>query len=398
MITSRIPRSALVALAMAGPALFGQTIHVPGGTVGNISGSNVGIGTATPAQKLEVNGRARVGDGTNAIEIVGGSSGGLTGGHLGTVNSVPLAFYTGYGGPQMVLSTAGNVGIGTDSPVQRLEVNKPGNAVVAIRQPDAPAPGKYVQMTLSHGPTYYGASDRSWQVVSNGMSNGEADLVLQYWNGSTFSESTRFAATGRIGMGTTTPATRLHVDDGDLLISDLGTGEVAQLILDSNSGAGDLVFLRQGALKFLLRAHVDTSGGTLEFADRSTGSHLTRLYIAGNGNVGIGIASPSHKLAVNGTIKAKEVIVETTGWADHVFADDYRLAPLEEVEAHIRAKRHLPGIPSAATVAERGISLGEMQAKLLEKIEELTLHVIELKKENHELRGHVQELQRSNLR
>ncbi|HYC71777.1 MAG TPA: hypothetical protein VEB66_11260, partial [Opitutaceae bacterium] len=69
MTSTRIPRSALVALAMASPALFGQTIHVPGGTVGNISGSNVGIGTATPAQKLEVNGRARVGDGTNAIEI-----------------------------------------------------------------------------------------------------------------------------------------------------------------------------------------------------------------------------------------------------------------------------------------------------------------------------------------
>ena len=111
------------------------------------------------------------------------------------------------------------------------------------------------------------------------------------------------------------------------------------------------------------------------------------------GNVGIGTTSPSHKLAVNGTIRAKEVLVEATGWADHVFADDYRLAPLEEVEAHIRAKKHLPGIPSAATVAEQGISLGEMQAKLLEKIEELTLHVIELKKEKRELLGRVKELE-----
>ena len=94
------------------------------------------------------------------------------------------------------------------------------------------------------------------------------------------------------------------------------------------------------------------------------------------GNVGIGTINPTHKLAVNGTIKAKEVIVETTGWSDYVFADDYTLAPLSEVEAHIKTNKHLPGIPSAAQVSEQGISVGDMQAKLLAKIEELTLHQI----------------------
>ncbi len=95
-----------------------------------------------------------------------------------------------------------------------------------------------------------------------------------------------------------------------------------------------------------------------------------------NGNVGIGTTTPAHKLAVNGTIKAKEIIVETTGWSDYVFADDYRLPSLSEVESHIKANKHLPGIPSAAQVANEGVSIGEMQAKLLAKIEELTLHQI----------------------
>jgi hypothetical protein len=95
-----------------------------------------------------------------------------------------------------------------------------------------------------------------------------------------------------------------------------------------------------------------------------------------NGNVGIGTTNPTHKLAVNGTIKAKEVIVETTGWSDYVFADDYALAPLSEVETHIKTNKHLPGIPSAAQISEQGISVGDMQAKLLAKIEELTLHQI----------------------
>jgi hypothetical protein len=96
----------------------------------------------------------------------------------------------------------------------------------------------------------------------------------------------------------------------------------------------------------------------------------------GNGNVGIGTTNPTHKLAVNGTIKAKEIIVETTGWSDYVFVDGYTLAPLTEVEAHIKEYKHLPGIPSAAQVAEQGVSIGDMQARLLAKIEELTLHQI----------------------
>jgi hypothetical protein len=107
---------------------------------------------------------------------------------------------------------------------------------------------------------------------------------------------------------------------------------------------------------------------------------IKRLRDSGNatfeGNVGIGTNNPIHKLAVNGTVKAKEVIVETTGWSDYVLAKNYKLLPLSEVETHINANGHLPGIPSAAQVAEQGVSVGDMQARLLAKIEELTLHQI----------------------
>jgi hypothetical protein len=100
------------------------------------------------------------------------------------------------------------------------------------------------------------------------------------------------------------------------------------------------------------------------------------VFFHDDGNVGIGTTNPTHKLAVNGTIKAKEVIVETTGWSDYVLAKNYKLLPLSEVETHINANGHLPGIPSAAQVAEQGVSVGDMQARLLAKIEELTLHQI----------------------
>jgi hypothetical protein len=104
------------------------------------------------------------------------------------------------------------------------------------------------------------------------------------------------------------------------------------------------------------------------------------MRITTSGNVGIGTTSPTEKLSVNGKIRAKEVIVETTGWSDHVFADSYQLQSLAEVEQHIKTEKHLPGVPSAQEVAERGVSVGDMQAILLAKIEELTLHVIQQEK------------------
>ena len=116
----------------------------------------------------------------------------------------------------------------------------------------------------------------------------------------------------------------------------------------------------------------------------SSRNQLVRGNFTTLGNVGIGTTNPVHKLAVNGTIKAKEIIVETTGWSDYVFADNYALAPLTEVEAHIKEHKHLPGIPSASQVAEQGVSVGDMQARLLAKIEELTLHQIAQEKRARE--------------
>jgi hypothetical protein len=97
------------------------------------------------------------------------------------------------------------------------------------------------------------------------------------------------------------------------------------------------------------------------------------------GNVGIGTADPAYPLAVQGTIEATAVIVQT-GWSDYVFDKDYRLAPLTEVESYIKAEHHLPGVPSAKQVAKDGVSLGDMQSRLLAQIEQLTLRQIEQEK------------------
>ena len=110
-----------------------------------------------------------------------------------------------------------------------------------------------------------------------------------------------------------------------------------------------------------------------------------------SGDVNIGTSALNSKLAVNGNIRAKEIKVEAAPWPDYVFAKSYQLPTLQETEKHIKEKGHLPGIPSAAEVKINGIDLGEMNSKLLQKIEELTLHLINKDKEIKSLNGQVQQ-------
>lgn len=97
--------------------------------------------------------------------------------------------------------------------------------------------------------------------------------------------------------------------------------------------------------------------------------------------VGIGTATPTERLSVNGNIRAKEIKVETANWPDYVFQEDYDLISLGDLEAYIKENGHLPGIPTANEVESEGVALAEMNRKLLEKVEELTLYIIDLRKE-----------------
>jgi hypothetical protein len=109
-------------------------------------------------------------------------------------------------------------------------------------------------------------------------------------------------------------------------------------------------------------------------------------YVNGNVEVGTRNASATSNLLVNGTIKAWELTITESGWADYVFEDDYQLPPLKSVEQHIHTNGHLPEMPSASEVKSNGVNIAEIQVKLLQKIEELTLYVIKQQKEIEELK------------
>jgi hypothetical protein len=105
-----------------------------------------------------------------------------------------------------------------------------------------------------------------------------------------------------------------------------------------------------------------------------------RLYINNDGNIGIGTKSindNNYTLFVEKGIRTRKVKVDQANWPDYVFEPNYKLPSLKEIERFIQQHRHLPEVPSANQVSEQGLDMGENQAVLLKKIEELTLYIIE---------------------
>ena len=176
-----------------------------------------------------------------------------------------------------------------------------------------------------------------------------------------------------------------HVESGNVILANgggkIGIGTAAPsdpVTLEKNNDYASIRLRRTGASP----ADFRIMSGYNQIELRNSAQEI-KFVLKENGNVGIGTTNPgNYRLAVEGKIGAREVVVTTTAWADYVFEPTYDLRPLSEVEAFIKENKHLPEIPSAKEVEANGVSLGEMNVLLLKKVEELTLYLIELKKEN----------------
>ncbi len=200
-----------------------------------------------------------------------------------------------------------------------------------------------------------------------------------------------FVSTGgmvRIGTGTSAPTNALEVN-GTIVSTNLkvsGLAATTPKVLTVGAG-GQVSSADYSALADNMGNHTATQNINLNGKKIVNGTSTNGLFVGTNGNVriGAGTGNPSKALEVNGVVRSKEVLVEATGWADFVFEKDYKLMSLAEVEQFVKQHGHLPEIPSANEVEENGISLGEMNALLLQKIEEMTLHLIEMEKRLIEL-------------
>ncbi len=207
------------------------------------------------------------------------------------------------------------------------------------------------------------------------LSNGTGSLIFSVSEtGSSRSYGNHYVD-GNLGIGTISPATKLHIPVGaDASYTTHGFIETGitngwNMVIDDNE-----ILARNNGLENEM--FIQRDGGDLLLCALELGS------------VGIGLTAGSsipagYMLAVDGKIIGEEVRIQNSNnWPDYVFAEHYHLLPLDELQKTINVQKHLPNIPSAATVASDGILIGDMQKRMMEKIEELTLYILDMHEVN----------------
>jgi hypothetical protein len=362
-----------------------------------------------------------------------------------------LQFFTGdtalkNSSARMTILSGGAVGIGNTNPGYKLDISGGDIAIETTGKLIFPSGGASVtNLSETWGIKYAGNTTHPFQIVSGGL------LVGYTASGGTYAAGSA-AFSGPVGIGLSGPSYVLHVN-GDMIASPAGSstttprkigslgiasGQAIRLSLgDSLNGIQNANNNRMQLQSFWgmeiyghryvytpigfaagnhsldpsLNVYGTTTGtpvlvvtgangqtGNLQEWRSSSGTAL--VVVNSSGSVGIGTTNlSSAKLAVNGTIRSKEVIVTVSGWSDFVFDKTYKLKPLDQVEHYVKTNSHLENIPSESEVKAGGIAIGDMQAKLLRKLEEVTLYLIEQNKkiellthENSELHNKLDKL------
>jgi hypothetical protein len=281
----------------------------------------------------------------------------------------------------------GNVGIGTSTPSNPLTIVSGGSSLALFQNNSSVNTSISITNAVGGMNLGVGAATPHPYIWSNTNSffigeDGNPTLFVQGMN------------KGNVGIGTSTPNNPLTVVSGaNSLALFQNSGAVNSWVTVANATGG--MNLGVG----LATPHPYIWSNTNSFFIGEDG-HPT-VYVTGmnNGNVGIGTTNPgSFKLAVEGKIGAREVQVTLANpFPDYVFDSKYKLRDLASLESYINQNKHLPNVPSAAEVEKNGgIELGSMNAKLLEKVEELTLYIIEINKKVEKLEKENEALKKSN--
>jgi hypothetical protein len=321
----------------------------------------LGIGIPAPNEKLEVNG--------NILQTTGHS---LATSQIKAPDESGLSL-TDQSGNGIFVDDGGNVGIGTTStPDYKLEVNGDislNGSIMGLQDGTAGKLKIFANTANDNG--------SSISLYGNNHSSLPGQIKLMAGlNGNIWFETNnqlRMLVTedGKVGIGTSTPTVaRLDIQEtvsNNYALHLFHTNDNGGngLLIESNGGSNDDVLLKIIADK-----------------NESVGPPRDVLYVDGTGKIGIGTTNlqSGYILTINGKVYSEDIkVVEDVG-ADFVFADNYKLSKLEDVEEFIDKNKHLPEIPSADEMKNNGLEIGDMQIKLLQKVEELTLYVIEQQK------------------
>ena len=391
----------------------------------------IGIGTDNPGYDFHVmksiNGtlESRFYNSTSGVsKVVTGSSGG---GHItmisnassNTVYGVPagesglvseygnMTFATGTSNSataRMKITSGGDVGVGIESPEEKLHVN--GYAVIG-------------GATNSTTPLMRFAESSGWRYIQAG-SNNNAAAKIRFTKFSSSSEkltdveflttdasfSDNLAVNGKITLGGNASLADytgiiLGNAEGDNFGNFNGTSYTTEptdgtLMFDLNWGQHQACYSTVSNYFTTPNSGDDSDIGGLSIWSPNGSNeweHMLTTYNMQYLDANINSLKSSNDIEVNGTAKVKELHIDPTAtWSDFVFEKDYQLPTLTEVESFIKDNGHLPAVPSAKTVATEGYNQTEVNAVLLQKIEELTLYMIEMKKENDQLKAKVSQL------
>ena len=374
------------------------------------------------------------------IDPTGGTNYQLVG--TSQFQSVPYALFAGKSGGESVWDTAGNniyfdnfVGIGTEDPTSPLSIETDVNEIgfshtttdhSVILGTEITSDAALLGTTTDHPLSLITGGSGKFHILTDGRVILGSDADPTNIAGSTLHRSTPLVAqlymetpinnTGWLhvggadsiivaeGIGGVSAALgtvtnhifrlnaggqgRLHLfPDGNVVVGSNSDGALGKFTVHTPNNSDGIVHVSDGGiiLKTVVGGVSATIGTASNHTMRIVANSTAVINIEPNGTVGIGTTNPAgYRLAVNGNIRAKEIVVET-GWADYVFDQHYRLTPLNELESYIKTHHRLPNIPSAEDISDNGLHVGEVQQKMMEKIEELTLHIIELNKRIYDL-------------
>ena len=319
-----------------------------------------------------------------------------------------------------VSTNPNNVGIGTNAPAFKLTVqptnNQPNDGIQVLQ-----TNGSSAALRLDN--IYTGG--HKWGILSTSDGNTQLGGKLLFYDYSSGGERMLITGNGLVGIGAfgpNSPREKLHIDNGAIRITGannnggpmvlFGGAATGTNTATAPNGQWGIEYVNNTSNPALCGLNFWRPNFAHNISGTGAGTQNAVMFMRNDNHIGIMTDNPTAQLTVNGNMlvgdpsaitlpagyklyvqdgilaeKVKVAASSSVNWADYVFEPDYQLASLNAVEAYVKEHKHLPNVPSTADVQNNGLDLAETDAVLLRQIEEIWLHLIELKKENQLLRS-----------